>query len=243
MLTKQIIAKILNKSVTAYFIGLSFLFSQSNLKILNSNESELILEIYTNVQSDEDLKSFELLIGLPNSILPKIEIIRSNKKIHSYNIPKGPNKIKWVNNQKVNGLNTATLRISPLGKSYNYFEKLMIKIPFSFHRTEESNLEKIHFDLLRPKLINWDIAKNWIGKVERGFSKNSSLPDGTWISFAIDNDNIYKIDGKSINSLFPTNSNFDPRSIMLFSSPAFGRDKTYSESQSASQLKEVPVNL
>jgi hypothetical protein len=243
MLRKQIIAKILNKGVIAYFIGLSFLFSQSSLKILNSNESELILEVYTNVQSHEDLKSFELLIGLPNSILPKIEIIRSNKKIHSYNIPKGPHKIKWVNNQKVNGLNTATLRISPLGKSYNYFEKLMIKIPFSFQITEESNLEKIHFDLLRPKLINWDIAKNWIGKVERGFSKNLSLPDGTWISFEIDNDNIYKIDGKRINSLFPTNSNFDPRSIMLFSSPAFGRDKTFSESQSASQLKEVPVNL
>ena len=243
MLTKQIIVKILKKGVVAYCIGFSFLFSQSNLKILNSTESELILEIYTNLQSHEDLKPFELLIGLPNSILPKIEIIRSNKKIHSYNIPKDPHQIKWINNQKVNGLNTATLRISPLGKSYNYFEKLMIKIPFSFQRTEESNLEKIHFDLLRPKLINWDIAKNWIGKVERGFSKNSSLPDGTWIKFAIDNDNIYKIDGKSINSLFPATSNFDPRSIMLFSSPAFGRDNTYSESQSPSQPKEVPDNL
>ena len=93
------------------------------------------------------------------------------------------------------------------------------------------------------KIINWDIAKNWIGKTERGFSKNSSLPDGLWISFVIDNDNVYKIDGKSINSLLPTNSNFDPRSIMLFSSPAFGRDKTYSESQSASNLKEAPFNL
>ncbi|MBK54070.1 MAG: hypothetical protein CMG58_05645 [Candidatus Marinimicrobia bacterium] len=243
MLTKQIIAKMLNKSVIVYCIGLSFLFSQSSLKILSSNETELILEVNTNLQSDEDLKSFEILIGLPNSILPKIEIIRSNKKIHSYDISKGSHQIKWVNNQKVNGLNTATLQISPLGKSYNYFGKLTIKIPFSFQRTEESNLEKIHFDLLRPKLINWDIAKNWIGKLEKGFLKNSSLPEGTWIKFAIDNDNIYKIDGKSINSLFPTTSNFDPRSIMLFSSSAFGRDKTYSESQSSTQLKEVPVNL
>ena len=199
MLTKQIIAKTFNKSVIVYFIGVSFLFSQSNLKIINSNESELILEVNTNLQSYEDLKSFEILIGLPNSILPKIEIIRSNKKIHSYNIPKGPHHIKWVNKQKVNGLNTATLRISPLGKSYNYFERLTIKIPFSFQRAEESNLEKIHFDLLRPKLINWNIAKNWIGKIEGGFSKNSILPDGTWVRFAIDNDNIYKIDGKSIN--------------------------------------------
>ena len=194
MLTKQIIAKTFNKSVIVYFIGVSFLFPQSNLKILNSNESELILEVNTNLQSDEDLKSFEILIGLPNSILPKIEIIRSDKKIHSYNIPNGSHHIKWVNSQKVNGLNTATLRISPIGKSYSYFERLTIKIPFSFQRAEESNLEKIHFDLLRPKLINWNIAKNWIGKIERGFSKNSSLPDGTWIRFAIDNDNIYKIE-------------------------------------------------
>ena len=65
MLTKQIIAKTFNKSVIVYFIGVSFLFPQSNLKILNSNESELILEVSTNLQSDEDLKSFEILIGLP----------------------------------------------------------------------------------------------------------------------------------------------------------------------------------
>ena len=78
MLTKQIIAKTFNKSVIVYFIGASFPFPQSNLKILNSNESELILEVSTNLQSDEDLKSFEILIGLPNSILPKIEIIRSD---------------------------------------------------------------------------------------------------------------------------------------------------------------------
>ena len=123
MLTKQIIAKTFNKSVIVYFIGVSFLFPQSNLKILNSNESELILEVSTNLQSDEDLKPFEILIGLPNSILPKIEIISSDKKIHSYKIPNGPHSIKWVNSQKVNGLNTATLRISPLGKSYNYFER------------------------------------------------------------------------------------------------------------------------
>ena len=243
MLTKRIIAKILKNGVVVYCIWFPFLFSQSNIKILNSTESELILEVNTNLQSDEDLKSFELLIGLPNSILPKIQIIQSNEKRHSFNIPKNPHQIKWIHNQKVNGLQTATLRISPLGKSHTYFEKLIIKIPFAISRIKESALEKIHFDLLRPKIINWDIAKNWIGKTEGGFSKNSSLPDGLWIRFVIDNDNVYRIDGKSINSLLPTNSNFDPRSIMLFSSPAFGRDKTYSESQSASQLKEAPFNL
>ena len=84
MLTKQIIAKIFKKSVIVYCIAVSFLFSQSNLKVLNSNESELILEVNTNLQSDEDLKSFEILIGLPNSILPKIEIISSDKKFVKY---------------------------------------------------------------------------------------------------------------------------------------------------------------
>ena len=243
MPSTQIIREILKKLVTMHFMWLSLVFSQSNFKILSSSESELIMEINTKLQSAEDLKSFELLVGLPSSMLPSIEIIESIEIDHSLNTPKNTHQIKWTNNQKINGLNTGTLRVSPAAKPHTYFEKLIIKIPFSAKKTNKPAIEKIHIDLLRPKLINWDIAKNWIDLSNRKSKKNLSLPDGVWISFTVDSDNMYKIDGKSINSLLQNTFNFDPRSIMLFSSPSFGRDKTYKESQTTYSLKEIPANL
>ena len=125
MLFNRLINKILKKVLSAYFITLSFLFAQSNLNIISSSESELVLEINTTPLSENDLKSFDLLIGLPNSTLPNFEIIRSNEINHSYSFPKKNHQIKWINDQKVNGLHTGTLRISPIGNSQTYFQTLI----------------------------------------------------------------------------------------------------------------------
>ena len=123
-----------------YFIELSFLIGQSNLNVLSSSKSELVLEINTTAKSKNDLKSFDLLIGLPNSFLPKFEIISSNETNNTFNLPANANQIKWINNQKVNGMNTGTLRISPLGQSQNYFQKLIIKIPFFAKKNNKASL-------------------------------------------------------------------------------------------------------
>lgn len=243
MLFNRLINQILKKAMAAYFITLSFLIAQSNLKIISSSESELVVEINTTLLSENDLKSFDLLIGLPNSTLPNFEIIRSNEINHSYSFPKKNHQIKWINDQKVNGLHTGTLRISPIGNSQTYFQTLIIRIPFHGQTNKNPTINKAHIDLLRPKLINWDIAKNWIENYSKKITKKSNLPNGVWVSFTIDGDGVHKIEGEAINSLFPDSFNFDPRSIMLFSGSAFGRDETYNNSQTSQSLKEVQANL
>ena len=98
MLFKRLINKILKKVMSAYFITLSFLFAQSNLNIIISSESELVLEINTTPLSEDDLKSFDLLIGLPNSTLPTFEIIKSNEINHLIG-PRGlANSLKSLKN-------------------------------------------------------------------------------------------------------------------------------------------------
>ena len=243
MLSNRFLIKILKKAMIMYFIELSFLIGQSNLNVLSSSKSELVLEISTTAKSKNDLKSFDLLIGLPNSFLPKFEIISSNETNHTFNLPANANQIKWINNQKVNGMNTGTLRISPLGQSQNYFQKLIIKIPFFAEKNNKASLNKAHFELLRPKIVNWSIAKDWIERSENKIAKKSSLPDGTWINFTIESDGVYRIEGETINSLLQNSFSFDPRSIMLFSGSAFGRDETYNDSQTSPSLVEVPANL
>ena len=126
-------------------------------------------------------------------------------------------------------MNTGTLRISPLGQSQNYFQKLIIKIPFFAEKNNKASLNKAHFELLRPKIVNWSIAKDWIERSENKIAKKSSLPDGTWINFTIESDGVYRIEGETINSLLQNSFSFDPRSIMLFSGSAFGRDETYND--------------
>ena len=97
--------------------------------------------------------------------------------------------------------------------------------------------------LLAPKIINWEIAKKWIKPKSKHKLNEPSLPDGQWINFAINQDNIYRIDGRLINSLLGSASNFDPRSIMLFTSSSYGRDKTYDLSQRLINENQTPINL
>ena len=111
MFSLRFMCEILKKAATAYFLGFCLVFSQADYKILSSSDNSLIFEININPQLIDDLKPFELLVGLPSPNLPKIEISKFNETSHAFNLSEKFNQIKWVNSQKVNGLNTATLKI------------------------------------------------------------------------------------------------------------------------------------
>ena len=243
MFSLRFMCEILKKAATAYFLGFCLVFSQADYKILSSSDNSLIVEINTNPQLIDDLKPFELLVGLPSPNLPKIEISKFDETSHTFNLSEKFNQIKWVNNQKVNGLNTGTLKISSQGNAQSYYKTLVIKINFIDQKAKETSLKKIHFHLLKPKIINWNVAKNWIEATKKRMPKNMIIPEGKWVNFSIIKDGIYKINGVNINSLFEPTFSFDPRSIMLFTSSAFGRDKTYNESHLINPEDDVPQNL
>ena len=87
--------------------------------------------------------------------------------------------------------------------------------------------------------------KNGSGQKYSNKESNNNPPEGRWIKFSISKDDIYRIDGELINSKLSevgASLNFDPRSIMLFTSQSFGRDKTFDLTQNLF-LKLVPTNL
>ncbi len=230
-------------STILFFIAFQMLHSQSEYEIISSSENELVIKIITKPLSKDDLKPFNLLIGLPTSSLPTVEIERSIEKVHSLQIDKTYPAALWVHNQKVNDLFTGTLQISPLANPKAYFEDILLRIPFESTISQEKGVDEIHQSLLAPKVVNWNIAKKWIKPTTKNPIEKSNLPDGRWINFKIKNDNVYRIDGRLINSIIGTASNLDPRSIMIFTGSAYGRDKTYDLSQRLVSESKVPSNM
>ena len=230
-------------SLILFFAAFQMLKSQSSYEVISSSENELILKITTNPLSKNDLKPYKILIGLPSSNLPEIEIKRSAKLNHSFGPLTKSSKIIWTHSQIVNDLYTGTLQISPTDEPNIYYETILIKIPLGNSLAKKGNSKEIHKLLLAPKIINWEIAKKWIKPKSKHKLNEPSLPDGQWINFTINQDNIYRIDGRLINSLVGSTSNFDPRSIMLFTSSSYGRDKTYDLSQKLINENQAPLNL
>ena len=89
------------------------LFSQQSYQVSLSTTSELFINVNINPESHQDIKPFDILVGLPDNTLPKIEIKKYEEKGHNYKIVQSNHKTGWSYNQKINDLNTATLTINP----------------------------------------------------------------------------------------------------------------------------------
>ena len=220
-----------------------YVFTQKRIEIISSNFNQLIIKVNTRLISNEDLKPFDILIGLPSKTLPNIQLeSKEESQIETIKIEKII-KTEWIHSQVVNGLNTGTLRISPIKTKSSYYKSIILKI--SFERITRkfsiaSDLQKI---LLSPKIINWHISKNWIMPNLNSEKKQPQLPNGEWIQFTVSKDGIYKLKGDQILDLIQLNVNLDPRSLMLFTSSSLGRDRTYNLSQKISKDSSIPNNL
>ena len=217
--------------------------TQTNWEIVTSNKNELVINLQANIKSAEDLKPIELLVGLPDASLPQIKIQGVNINYHSMGIDKLIVDTEWIHSQTVNGLNTGTLRLSPNIDSNSYYESMVITIPLSGSKKQLKSINKIHELLLSPKIINWDIAKNWIQVSKKKLLKENKNPDGIWLKFYLSEDGMYKISGKELKTMLDPNIIFDPRSLMIFTGTAIGRDRTYDLTQSNSTKASIPTNL
>ena len=138
------------------------LFSQQSYQVSLSTTSELFINVNINPESHQDIKPFDILVGLPDNTLPKIEIKKYEEKGHNYKIVQSNHKTGWSYNQKINDLNTATLTINPATERQTYFKSITIKVFFDSKAPIKSNYNARHEYLLAPKIINWNVAKKWV---------------------------------------------------------------------------------
>ena len=215
------------------------IFGIVNKNILVSNDQELFIKLEIIPKTNADLFPSYFLVGLPNKELPITDIVfEQPKKIpFSTKIKKKDEQFIWSNRQKIQNLETASLRICPLDTNNTYYQNITIKIKFdkgsgSFRKP--NNNESI---LLSNRIVNWETAQNWINKNPRSLNKNMNYPEGIWVSFILYEDNVKKIDFSSLNQVVPQLDEFDPRSFKMFMSPELGR------SRSQSINLEIPENL
>ena len=178
------------------FIIIGLGHSQVKWKIVSSNQNELIIHLNSKISSLEDLKPIDILIGLPSEMLPKLQIEAFNESKHNFTKNNTVFQTEWIQNQKVNDLNTGTLRLSPTKDSNSFYELMIIKIPFEKSKKKLFKIENNHRYLLAPKIANWDIAKNWIKPQKKNLLKEKALPDGNWIRFYLSKDGFYKISSR-----------------------------------------------
>ena len=112
------------------FIIIGLGHSQVKWKIVSSNQNELIIHLDSKISSLEDLKPIDILIGLPSKTLPKLQIQAFNKSNHNFAKNNTIFQTEWIYSQKVNDLNTGTLRLSPIKDLNSFYESIIIKIPF-----------------------------------------------------------------------------------------------------------------
>ncbi len=224
------------------FTTSQLMVAQTQLRLLFENENELVLKVTAKPNTADDLAPFHVLIGLPNNDLPGITVNQGPSSPHSFKNVKS-SATKWINQQIVNGLQTGTLQISPVDQDGSYIKDQKITIRFQSIPKTTRRVSSVHAQLLAPKIINWKWAKNWIEPQKRALHKTSTIPEGHWIKMQIPANGMVKITGEELLKYVGNASNFDPRSIMLFSGTAFGRDRTYDLTQKITANVAIPENL
>jgi len=221
---------------------LGLVMAQTTISVVSSTSEKLVIQISTHPTRSDDLAPVQFLVGLPDSKLPQISAQTGEASPHLFSdIPLV--KTEWINHQELNDLNTATLQISPLSVDGFYYPKQTITVLFTHRETVKIRFTTHHEKLLKPKLINWNIAKNWIKPQKRSLDRIQKLPAGRWLKLKLTEDKVYKIIGAAIHSALGTGESLDPRSFMLFTGSALGRDRTYDLTQKITGIASIPENL
>ena len=226
-------------------------FAQTKWKINKSDINEMIIEFSTDNVENYNYVPVHIVIGIPNNIMPQLEVINLDKiSINKTKIEKVL-RTEWINKQKINGLYTATLRYSPQIEKGLVSLKSLIKVRFSNEKPRDTiQPKKIHHEILKNNIENWDVAKNWIYDNKIKKIKNNNYPPGIWIKFYVSQDGVKKINGQDLNSIIDEEIDFDPRSIMVFTSSSKGRSLTekitndpYNIKTNSQNLIELPINI
>ena len=114
------------------------LYAEINYSIIQSNQQKLILDINVDLQSEQDLKPISVLIGLPELEYPELLIEYGiDNKISPYWEPTEFKSIGWINLQRLQNLNVATLQIDPKKNNNKYY--INIRITCLFTKVKSKN--------------------------------------------------------------------------------------------------------
>lgn len=208
-------------------ILLANILAEIDYSVIRSNEHELIFEVNLNLISEEDLKPISILIGLPEQEYPEllIEYGKIYNISNSWYVPEH-NGIKWINIQRLQNLNVATLQIDPKNDRNQYYNQIRITCLFkktiSNNKSPNNNQKK----LLENRVINWPTAKQWIKPFNQKKMNKVLSTNGQWTRFEIPDDGMYTIPASSIINSGLELSNRDPRYFKLYTNSSLGRDRS-----------------
>jgi hypothetical protein len=212
-------------------ILLSFLFSVAfsapKVTVISSTPEQLKLHISINSLTIDDLKPIHLLVGLPSDKFPELQVQMMNK-IPVINISDkiSTASIKWIQKQKLRGLNVATLNITPGsdGTNSQFYQEMTITI--NFENLPSISNSKMNDDILSSNVINWKIAKSWKQNTKNKLAKLGDLPTGQWLKLKIVIDGMHQIDGLELINLIPSVEQHDTRSFILYTGSNLGRSQS-----------------
>ena len=213
--------------VTFIIIIINSLFCKTSIKIIKNTEKELHIEIITNVKTAADLYTKSIFIGLPSEELPKTKLIYTEKKPIPFKSEISKSDIfSWSKIQKNKNLNTAVLMINPKSVGSFYFNKIILELYFQNINQKYRLANKNETKILSNKIINWEIAKKWVINNEiKETKKKSILSSGHWLRFQVNEDGMHAINYDLLKNTFSDIDNYNPQSLMLFTSPNLGRSK------------------
>ncbi len=209
-----------------YLLAISFLYAGTDWRTLFSSKDKLTIEVIFDINVDEQPEPLTLLIGLPSNELPSIHARSFNKRKLNFDFPFENSGVKWINQQKVRQLETATLEIHPQDDDNYYYQNFIIDITFNSNSSKIIRADKTTRSFLHQRILNWNIAQNWFQPKKRELKKSIVLPDGNWIKFKIDADHMVSISGSELINLSSSFQQSDPRSFMVFTGSTLGRDRS-----------------
>ncbi|MEE8341548.1 MAG: type IX secretion system sortase PorU [Candidatus Neomarinimicrobiota bacterium] len=217
------------KLIILIALTFSTVFSAARISVVKSTQEQLQLHVFVKPTTIDDLKPIHVLIGLPDNKYPELQIQMLNKQnINDVIDNIEAASVKWVQKQKLRGLNVATLEITPGSEGNNadqYYSEMIISIGFA-NLSVSDNLS-LNDPILSSKVINWSISKYWRRKISKILSKSAAeIPTGQWLKFEVENDGMYQINGTDLINLIPAINQHDTRSFKLFTGSNLGRSQS-----------------
>jgi len=227
--------------ILLFLLG-SFLDAKVTKFIQQSNAEQLVIQLETTVKTEADLRPTSFLIGLPNKHLPTVNIqyldIAPIPFTSEDNFESG---FEWINQQPLQGLETATLSISPRANSTQYYKTILITISYSHQLNQFRQATNTETTFLKNRVVNWNKAKDWFKIKQQSRRKVTSTPSGQWVKFYLTEDAVTSITGESILEATGMGS-IESDQISLFMSHEFGRSRTQLTNQTMTDnLVEVTI--
>ncbi len=225
------------------FLLSSILYSSVLKSVIKNERKTFVIELSIDVFTESDLFPTSLLLGLPTEKLPQIKIDYKNETpIPFKSIQRADKGYKWINQQRLKNLETATLHVSPMAGLNSYYKNINIQIDFDDQAPNYKTPNKSETEILKNRIINWEIAKDWIKDDKRHNSRIDTPPSGRWFQFNLINDGVYSIPFSSLSPLIEDIAEISPTSLSIYMTNELGRARTQAFNQPMTEnLIEVSI--